>query len=437
MAAKIQKKCEMWIKHEAFFVTLQENYGIMTKTIKSLFPMLLLAAGLFVWSGCSKDDDEPTDQPVYNIPNSPLTEAVGTVNEQMAGLDFHELTSLTDAVSATTRAGDNSVRSEFETKLSTLLSLLQTDQATTRSITLGHRFSFNAFNNVLQLAWDLSVILGDEGESSSSWFGLNSTKKGEVNYTAKDGSLYTVKGLIDKEVTIQFRGFNTKLLVKKASEFFIYKDGEQMLKILSGREDNRPIWLPILIKDLFYTGQFYYRDYEINLSYDKNSTHSRTIDLTYSKIDEDAPILTMSAKLEDDADILKIIKHDVNVRADFMVEAKDGKIVFEGTTNNVNYLVVYGVRISKCMKEGTTKEECEQLVESFNNNLTLNLTVADISVGQIYMGTLYDANTQRYYPTVMIHTTLLGDEDFPLNTVLDILGVDIPDILKTAAEINA
>ena len=37
----------------------------------------------------------------------------------------------------------------------------------------------------------------------------------------------------------------------------------------------------------------------------------------------------------------------------------------------------------------------------------------------------------------MIHTTLLGDEDFPLNTVLDILGVDIPDILKTAAEINA
>ena len=52
-------------------------------------------------------------------------------------------------------------------------------------------------------------------------------------------------------------------------------------------------------------------------------------------------------------------------------------------------------------------------------------------------GVYYDANTQRYYPTVMIHTTLLGDEDFPLNTVLDILGVDIPDILKTAAEINA
>ena len=409
----------------------------MTKTIKSFFPILLMAVGLIVCASCSKDDDKPTDQPAYNIPDSSLSEAVGTVNEQMAGLDFHELTSLADVVSSTTRAGDNSVRSEFETKLSALLSLLQADQATTRSITLGHRFSFNAFNNVLQLAWDLSIILGDEGEKSSSWFGLNSTKKGEVNYTAKDGSLYTVKGLIDKEVTIQFRGFKTKFLVKKASEFFIYKDGEQVLKILSGAEENRPVWLPILIKDLFYTGQFYYRDYEIHLSYDKNSAHSRTVDLTYCKVDEEDPILTMSAKLEDDADLWKIIKHDVNVQADFMVEAKGGKIVFEGSTNNVNYLVVYGVQIAKCMEEGTTKQECEQLVENFNNNLTLNLTVADISVGYLYMGTQYDANTQRYFPTVMIHTTLLGDEDFPLTTVLEILGVDIPDILRTAAQINS
>jgi hypothetical protein len=144
-------------------------------------------------------------------------------------------------VPATTRADDNSIRSEFETKLSALLSLLQDEQTGRRSAQMGHRFSFHSFNNALQLAWDLSVILGDEGESCSSWFGLNSTKKGEVYYTAKNGSLYTVKGLIDKEVTIQFRGFNTKVVVKKACEFFIFKDGEQVLKIQSGSEDNRPV----------------------------------------------------------------------------------------------------------------------------------------------------------------------------------------------------
>ena len=176
--------------------------------------MLLLAAGIFVWSGCSKDDDTE-QQEMQVIPDSPLLEAATTFNEQMADLNFQELQPLTDVVSASTRAGDDSPRSEFENKLSTLLTLLQGEQPTRRSLTLGRRFSFQAFNDALQLAWDLSIILGDEGENSSSWFGLNSTKKGEVTYTAGNGTEYTVKGIIDKEVTLQFRGFNTKIVVKR------------------------------------------------------------------------------------------------------------------------------------------------------------------------------------------------------------------------------
>lgn len=405
----------------------------MMKTTKSFFPMLLLTAGLIVWSGCSKDDDY--EQTVSKeIPASPLLDAANTFNEQMAGLNFQELAPLAEVVPATTRA-NNGTRGEFETKLSTLLTLLQAEQATTRSVTLGHRFSFHSFNSALQLAWDLSVILGDEGESCSSWFGLNSTKKGEVYYTAKNGSLYTVKGLIDKEVTIQFRGFNTKVVVKKACEFFIFKDGEQVLKIQSGSEDNRPVWLPILIKDIFYTGQMYYRDYEINLTYDKHSAHNRTLDLVYGKTGEEVPLLTMSAQLEDDADILKIIKHDVNVRANFTVTAMN-MLTFEGTSNNVNYLVIDGVRLSRCMKEGTTEQECKEMVDQFNENLTLNLLLADVPMGWLYMGVQQDARTNLYFPTVMIHTTILGEGDYPVTTLLQMMGVDIPDILLTAAQIN-
>ena len=407
----------------------------MMKTMKSLFPLLLLTAGLMAWSGCSKDDDA-TGNSEKTLPDSPLMEAANTINNNMADLDFHELAPLATVVPSTTRAEANGVRNEFETKLSSLLALLQTNPATTRSLALGHRFSFQAFNSVLQLAWDLSVILGNEGESSSSWFGLNSTKKGEVNYTAKDGSLYTVKGLIDKEVTIQFRGFKTKVVVKRASEFFIFKDGEQVLKIQSGSESNRPVWLPILIKDIFYTGQMYYRDYEINLTYDKNSAHSRTVDLSYNKVGEESPLLTMTAKLEDDADIWKILKHDVNVRADFTVTTLNNLLTFVGTTDNVNYLVVHGVKIAKCMEEGTTEQECKSLVESFNNNLTLNLLFVGTPAGELYMDTQYNSSTNRYYPIIMIHSTLLGDEYFSVAVLLQMMGVDIPDILKTAAQIN-
>lgn len=406
----------------------------MMKTMKSLFPMLLLAAGLLTWSGCSKDDDK-TESPADVIPASPLTEAASSFNEQMAGLNFQELEPLAEVVPATTRADDNSIRSEFETKLSALLSLLQDEQTGRRSAQMGHRFSFHSFNNALQLAWDLSVILGDEDESSSSWFGLNSTKQGEVNYTAKNGNQYLVKGIVDKETTIQFRGLKTKVVVKKAGEFYIYKDGEEVLKILSGSENNRPVWLPVLIQDNFFTGQMYYRDYEINLTYDKHSAHQRTLDLIYGKSGEEVPLLTMSAQLEDDADVWKILKHDVNVHADFTVTAM-GVLTFVGTSNNVNYLVVDGVRLSRCMKEGTTEQECKELVERFNENLTLDLLLSDVSMGWLYMGVQQDASTNRYYPTVMIHTTILGEEDYPVTMLLQMMGVDIPDILLTAAQIN-
>jgi len=393
--------------------------------------ILLLVMGMVLLSGCQNDDNELTGAP--EIPVNPISVAANAINERMAELNFQELAPLAEVVPSATRADDNSVASEFETKLSSLLMLLQDESSPTRSQTFGHRFSFQAFNTVLQLSWDLSLILGDEGESSSSWFGLNSTKKGEVDYTARDGSLYTVKGLVDKETSIQFRGFNTKIVVKKACEFFVYKDGEQVLKILTGSSDNRPVWLPILIKNAFFNGQLYYRDYDITLTYDKDSSHSRTIDLTYNRVGDKYPLLTMSAKLEDDADLWKIIRHDVNVRADFTVTAM--KILsFEGVTNNVNYLVVNGVQIAKCMKEGTTKQDCEQLVESFNANLTLNLLLDGASVGQFYMGTQYDAVNDLYFPVVMIRSDLLGGKDYPAATILQIIGVDIPDILRTAAQ---
>ena len=43
-----------------------------------------------------------------------------------------------------------------------------------------------------------------------------------------------------------------------------------------------------------------------------------------------------------------------------------GVLTFEGTSNNVNYLVIDGVRLSRCMKEGTTEQECKEMVDKFN-----------------------------------------------------------------------
>ena len=409
----------------------------MKKTINSLFVMLLMTVGIFVLSGCSKDDDNQAGKQTKDdvvLPASPLLDTAKSFNEQLSDLNFQELEALKEVVPYTramTRADENNERTEFENKLSELLTLLEGEQAKTRSVTLGRRFSFQAFNDALKLAWDLSVTLGDMGESSSSWFGLNTTKRGEVNYTA-----YTVKGEIVKEVTIKWRGFKTRTVVNKASEFYIFKNNEQVVKIESGSESERPWWLPIIIKDYFYNGQMYYRDYEINLTYDKNSSHRRTVDLTYGKVDEETPLLTMTANLEDDGDILKLITHDVKVHADFTVKAMDNMLVFVGTTDNVNYLVVNGVKLAKCMEDGTTEQECKAIVADFNSNLKLSLLMADVKVGDLYMDAVQNTQNGLYYPTVMIHSEMLGNKDYSVIAILQMLGVELPEIFRTVAQIN-
>ena len=395
---------------------------MMKKTMQSLWLLLLLAVGLTVWTACSSSDDTTTeqkggdDQSDKGLSDTPVMKAASNLNDQMAGLNFQELDLLAERVPVMTRSDALDMVAEFETKLSALLKILQGEPSAAQRAQ-GRRFTFQAFNDALQLAWDLSVMLGDDGESSSSWLGL-------------------VKGTIEKEVTVQFRGFKTTFVVKKASEFYIYKNGEQVLKILSGSENNRPVWLPILIRDNFYIGQLYYRDYEINLTYDKDSTHSRSVMLTYSKADATTPMLTMSARLEDDADVLKLLTHDVQVHGEFTVSAMDNMLSFVGETNNVNYLVVDGVRIARYMEQGASKEDCERVVASLNENLTLRLMLGNAQVGSLYVATVYNAATGLYHPTIMLSTTVMGDKDYSIAAILDMLGVELPGILRTVAQIG-
>ena len=314
-------------------------------------------------------------------------------------------------------------------KLSTLLSLLKGDEG--KGVTLGRRFSYDAFNTALELAYDLSVILKDNGESSSSWFGLKADGRGEITYTARNGQQYHISAEMEKDISI----YRWNFYVTGASQFYIYKGDELVLRLLSNTERNRPVWLPLLIRGNSFTGELLYRDYVVTLDYRQLHTHERSVVLTYGKNADESPLLVMNTTLTDDADILKLIKHDVTVEADFTVSAMDGLFVFSGHSSNVNYLVVNGVKIAKCMQEGTTEEECRQLVADFNDNLKLSLLVKTTSLGDLFMGIVRDSATGRNYPTVMVNLPS-DDEAIPLTTILDKLGIDIPNILQTVAQFD-
>ena len=387
---------------------------------------MMVAFALLMLSACSSDDSQNAESEKMAVLHS-LDVAANELNQNLEGLDFKELDPLAEAITSGTRADGEG--SEFDVKLSTLLSLLKGDEG--KGVTLGRRFSYDAFNTALELAYDLSVILKDNGESSSSWFGLKADGRGEITYTARNGQQYHISAEMEKDISI----YRWNFYVTGASQFYIYKGDELVLRLLSNTERNCPVWLPLLIRGNSFTGELLYRDYVVTLDYRQLHTHERSVVLTYGKSADESPLLVMNTTLTDDADILKLIKHDVTVEADFTVSAMDGLFVFSGHSSNVNYLVVNGVKIAKCMQEGTTEEECRQLVADFNDNLKLSLLVQTTSLGDLFMGIVHDSATGRSYPTVMVSLTP-DDEAIPLTTILDKLGIDIPNILQTVAQFD-
>lgn len=387
---------------------------------------MMVAFALLMLSACSSDDSQNAESEKMAVLH-PLDVAANELNQNLEGLDFKELDPLAEAITSGTRADGEG--SEFDVKLSTLLSLLKGDEG--KGVTLGRRFSYDAFNTALELAYDLSVILKDNGESSSSWFGLKADGRGEITYTARNGQQYHISAEMEKDISI----YRWNFYVTGASQFYIYKGDELVLRLISNTERNRPVWLPLLIRGNSFTGELLYRDYVVTLDYRQLHTHERSVVLTYGKSADESPLLVMNTTLTDDADILKLIKHDVTVEADFTVSAMDGLFVFSGHSSNVNYLVVNGVKIAKCMQEGTTEEECQQLVADFNDNLKLSLLVQTTSFGDLFMGIVRDSATGRSYPTVMVNLPS-DDEAIPLTTILDKLGIDIPNILQTVAQFD-
>ena len=395
------------------------------KQIRFLAIMAGLSALMF--SACSSDDSDNSESEKIAV-LSPLDAAANKLNQNLEGLDFKELDPLAETVVNKTRADGEA--SEFDVKLSTLLTLLKGDEG--KGVTLGRRFSYDAFNSALELAYDLSVLLKDNGESSSSWFGLKADGRGEVTYTARNGEQYHISAEMEKDISI----YRWNFYVTGASQFHIYKGDELVLRLISNTEKNRPVWLPLLIRGNSFTGELLYRDYVVTLDYKQLHTHERSVVLTYGKSADESPLLVMNTTLTDDADIIKLIRHDVTVEADFTVTAMDGLFVFSGYSSNVNYLVVNGIKIAKCMEEGTTEEECQQLVADFNDNLKLSLLVQTAPLGDLFMGIVKDPATGRCYPTVMVSMPQVSDEAIPLTTMLDKLGIDIPNILQTVAQLD-
>ena len=383
---------------------------------------LLLAGGVLL-TGCSSGDAEGAENLAPKVQN-PLTDAVKVLNSDLEGLDFRELEPLGDAVNQQTRSLSDDVSEEVCKLLSQLLATLQGD--VNANLSGGRRFTYQTMNDALSISFDLAGSLAINSESEASFLDKHTECEGEVTFTTKDGISYKIVGMTEKDVYIKSWNIN----VDKASELMVYKDGELLLKLTSSLENDRPVWLPLFIRGNTFVGELTYLDYIVTMGYDRQSAHQRNITLEYRKSDSELPLIEMTTQLEDDADILKLIKHDVNVEADFTVKALYGLFQFTGHCRNMNYLVLKGKEVVLCLENGTADEgSCRQIADEFNEYLTMKFCLDGMELGDLVMDVQFVAEENCWKPVLMLDLPQMGGR-YAVSDILKSLGVDLSDLLS-------
>jgi len=413
----------------------------MTKRINALFLLLSLMTAMLVATGCSKDDSKTSvEQPagsIENEPVDPLTQTTDELNKELAGLNFQDLEPLYKASHSMAQSKDltrgtaDELFANFSSKLANLLELLRGNFNV--ALPYGVRFTYKSFNDVLDATWDVAGSIEAGLEGSTYYFQRNSNGRGQVSYKADDGSNYVIEAVMDKDTYIADWNIN----VTRARLLIITKDGEQVLKITTGSRRERPLWaliLPFIVRENTFTGEVIYKDFDITLDCERESTHRRNVDITYAKVGDTEPILVMNTVLTDDSNIWKLITHDIDFKANFIVKALNGTLVFDGTVENVNCLVLDGISLNQLMEQGTEKkEDCDKLVENLNSNLNLKMYLMDVDLGKLFLSTVYDEEAQVYKPTIFVNSQLFGNQDYVLSEILKRMGVNMDGILQAAA----
>ena len=400
----------------------------MKKILNVLLFAVMLSTGGMLFVGCSSDESPDVSDNTDNgvVASNPLADAAKQIDQNMADLDFSELEGLGVAAETRTRgAGDDS---EVSRLVSELVALLRGDKGATLSG--GRRFSYQGFNDVLSLSFELSGRLELNRESDASFLSKYTKGEGEVSYTTADGDQYTVVGMTEKDVSLKSWSIN----VEKGSELTIYKNEVLLLGLKAYVTADGPVWLPLLIRGNSFIGELTYHGYVVALGYDRENSHRRSVTLNYRKADSEMSLIDMTMQLEDNASIHRIVTHNVNIEADFDVNALEGLFKLTGHSSNVNYLIVRSKAIVDCLRDGVTDESsCQQLADELNDNLTLSLGLYREELGNLFFAPLYVEKKGCWVPALVIDLPQYGGR-MVVNDLLESFGVDLAEVLSNIAD---
>ena len=418
----------------------------MKKTMFRMLAAILTISGtMTVLTSCSSDNDDVLSNeqaPVENNGTRTMEDVLQQVNDLMTACDFKDLNDFKEAISQyplgisqTNPELFQSLNSEQKEKLTelekklveslkNLLIQLTPEVTTENTLTIHKNWVFSNLSETMTLSIDVLTQL--------------SHLKNEANKLTmgQHDNLFTKDLVIKANDTLTYRLIiveNDHNLVKRGLQFnsnlqsiTIFKNEEQLLMLYGDNlgsltnEDGLEL-------DIEHHGGIIYKDYLLSYSKERNSLQHFVSNFSILKGED--TIVSVNKERDNTLSLKNLLDHNVVFQSKYEVILLNGLGVAKGSVSNVNkmYKVLPNLLLANTV--GTSKKNCDALVNEFNELVTTELSMIDTEMGSIYLSTkLSDSDKDLYKPTVIADLRMFG-EQMSLNEA-------IGEIIKMIAEIK-
>lgn len=386
----------------------------------------LLFAGVMTMSSmimnsCSSDEDERTEVPTQpemqkSDKLQQISEVVNQANQKLAALDLSELQPLTRALEEEAEANP----SKINEALMALLKKLNQDFS--RNGNFLKNYSFKDAAELFELTYNAVGEVNVGSEDSQFFTGFTGSKTANYIVNTPEGVFEIAIDRTDEN------SLNDDVKLNNTHTVFIKKDDAVIVSIGSTFSGENFVAALLPLKSVDYTGIVNVKGTSITLAYNHESIHERSLQLTIQQDGETTPVAMFSTTLADNVTWANLIKHDVVFASDYTVSINGGAVELGGHINNVNQFMLQAQSVYKMFIDGDTEEKANEAATKFNENTTIFLSSAGVVVGDVYIAPVFDEETGKYKLTMMVTSSLFGEEPVDISAVLSSMGVSIDDI---------
>lgn len=405
--------------------------------------ILTICSTMTLLSACSSDTDDVMNNktPVENTQTPTLGDMLLKVDDHLKALNFQELEPLRELLTGQTQeishvhpelfmplnSQQKEKLAELEKKtvmsLKNLLNQLMPQVTADEDLTLQKSWTFSNLSETVTLGMEViaNINLQKEEESKllTGEFGQEFTSELEIK--VNDTLTYQIS-IDETDKNIGQKGLllnsNMQALTICRNEepiFTVYGDNVGMLNT-----DEEP--------ELYFGRHqgIIYKDFTINYEKVRHSLTQVVTNVSFLK--GDGIIFKIQKERENTLNKENLLAHDVVSQSKYDITLLNGLGIVRGSVSNINKMYATLAQLLLIDVVGTTKENCDRLVNEFNELVTTDLAMIDVDMGNVYMETQLANSDKGSYKPVLIANLRMFGEPMPL-------GEAAGKIIKMLAEL--